>query len=387
MISILVVVTTTLTQPSWTDEIQWNPPTQSPSVDLLNELEPEFQTVPVAEEGMRTRHAASPPITLAKRHRPGNRSQKVIRKVSATENVATFSHATSPTTGNAVIHAALELTMADTKIQGKKITLLKAVQHQRSRTNRLRVISAYWDLSKYLMQYYFAQQEITELTNLHAHDSPDRELIGVPLATAVSKHARARVALVRAQHQLVRTAQLPVSVQTSDQLPLPADLPWSGRYNTKFDIIFQHRQPSHRLLEINQTLDLNHKIIKSGVMAIHSARRGFRTATEEYQRYEMSVGDLLRYQRELTTHREQFVTAVINYNHDIAEYALAVANQGVQPEKMVTMLVSNRARRTFPPVDHLRAATIPTPSHRQAKGRLRRVPDDEIIPLRPIPDP
>ncbi len=120
---------------------------------------------------------------------------------------------------------------------------------------------------------------------------------------------------------------------------VPTDLPLVGPYRTYFDVIFANRPTNGRLAGINGSLPVWQQSINIRTAAIQSALSAIHYAEEAHAKGEADLRTVLFCHEELYNQRRRFLDAVLQYNLDIAEYAVAIAPAGTTHEKLASMLI------------------------------------------------
>ena len=219
------------------------------------------------------------------------------------------------------------------QLPGVPLTLGAAVRDATTRLEQTERAKAYWDLSAAVAHYYLALQEGAELDAL-------RQGIASPAAawTDSRDDANRRIEITRkaataAQLRLHRLMGATAGVN----LPLPADSPHCGRYNTRYDEIFAARQdPAAR--QLNDLLPELHGDLTADARQIVEANDWLTFVSEHRDAANDGTGLLRAY--ELYAARERaFIDAVRVYNEQIAEYSQLAAPDQVGPDRLVAMLI------------------------------------------------
>jgi hypothetical protein len=226
------------------------------------------------------------------------------------------------------------------QLPGVPITLGDAVRGAATRSEQNDRARAYWDLAAAVAQYYLAVLENAELPVL-------RQAVAAPSAawnSTADDFAR------RLEHtrQSATAAQLRLHRLMGDaagaSLPLPADLPHCGRYNTRFDEIFAGRQDP-AAAQLNYLLPLLQTELMAGARLVAEANDWLTFVSE--RREPTNDGTGLLYAYELFVQRRQaFVEAARQYNMQIVAYTELAAPDEIGPDRLVSMLirVSNPGR-------------------------------------------
>jgi hypothetical protein len=219
------------------------------------------------------------------------------------------------------------------QLPGRPVTLGAAVGAAATRQAQTEQVQAYWNLSAAVAQYYLALQEAVELAALQQGvlaPSPAWATAGEQFDARVAATREAAVAAQERLHRLMGAA--PGSV-----LPLPADSPHCGRYNTRYDEIFAVRtDPAAQ--QLNELLPLLFRELTTEVRAAADAGEWLNFVSEHRDPATDGTG-LLRAYELLSLRRRAFIEAARTYNGHIAAYAELAAPDEVAPERVVSMLI------------------------------------------------
>jgi hypothetical protein len=271
----------------------------------------------------------------------------------------------------AEVMQSLLIVPAGAQLPGIAITLGDAVRGAADRSSQTQLAKAYWQLSAAAAQYYLAVHEQADLNTL-------RQGVTNPAAawTAAVDDASRRVAISReaaAAAQLRLHRMMGASANVS--LPLPADPPHAGRYNTRYDEIFTTRQdPAAR--QLNDLLPMHYKALVDQARLIAEAGEWLLFVSENRDTANDGLG-LLRAYDLVALRRRAFVDAVAEYNQDIAEYAELAAPDEVRPERLVSMLirVSNTTGGDSAGNVQTASAEEPVVADASATGRTAAAPE------------
>ncbi|MEO2047478.1 MAG: hypothetical protein ABGX16_13010 [Pirellulales bacterium] len=200
-------------------------------------------------------------------------------------------------------------------------------------------IQAYWDLSAAIAQDGLVQLERIELQALHAGiQTPGVGWQQVFAENQDHAHMTRRAALV-AQYKLQQlTSDIRPQMTIADEgLPVPADHPHCGVYDTRYDQIFQNR-PSEFAWQLHGLLGNQHQQLVRLAEAVESATS--RCQQVSRQRPVQSNGsELLRAHENLRLQRRQFMAAVHTYNRTIADYTQLALPKSINAQQLVAMLI------------------------------------------------
>jgi hypothetical protein len=199
-------------------------------------------------------------------------------------------------------------------------------------------IQAYWDLSAAMVEDILAQREQMELKSLHAGVATP----GSPWKQAF-EGAQARIHLARraaqvAQYQLQQLLDpRPLTMIRDEALPIPADHPHCGVYDTRYSEIFQS-QPSEFAWQLHELLGNQYQQLRSQTVAVEGALARLQQVSQQ-RTVQSDGGELLRAYDNLRFRRQLFVAAVHSYNRAIADYTQLVMPGNIEAERLVAMLI------------------------------------------------
>lgn len=259
------------------------------------------------------------------------------------------------------------------QLQGQALELMDAVESVATRAEQTHVAEAYWELSAAVADYFLALQESAELQSLAASVAN----AGPAWQAATTKlELRTTAALRTAQAAQTRLRTLMGEAQT---LPLPADLPHAGRYDSQYENIFGNRENAVAK-QLNELLPVEYQNISNLAAAVSesadwlslvSTRRSPDTAGE----------GLLRAHELLSLRRREFIDAVRHYNHHIAEYSELAIPGRVASERLVAMLIKTSATTGQPTLDpEVQAASAVEPEVAQQNAGGEAAPIYAVPP-------
>jgi len=309
-------------------------PTGSPRVMSTVEPSPPSALEPIPDPAVRQPQSipASPPPATQSIAAPAAANQPATKTVAPQEESAESDSPRRPLPPD-MVAAALE-SPAGASLAGRRLTLLEALSGAFNRTQRLAITHAYWGLTRDVAEYYRCDREREALAQFQAR-AEDAAALRAALASAEAAFREAEYIVVRSQYQLAEILGTP----TATALPLPADLPHVGPYRTYFDEVAarQALPPQTRL--INRTFPIRRRAIDVWALAVQAADDAVLAIAEAYARGAADVTTVLDYRAQLGRRRQSFLAAVCDYNHDIAEYAMAVAGPETSAPVLVTMLI------------------------------------------------
>ena len=223
---------------------------------------------------------------------------------------------------------------AGATITGRPLTLLEVLSSSSDRRQQLQATHDYWRLAAALAEYRFAWEEKALLDRIEAKPA-DAALLRTARISAEAGLRTAELAAVAAQHRLAEAAMLPVGTSP----PLPADLPHVGSYRTYFDQLFGSGIAPGRTRLIHRVLPVRLQAIEARVASVEAAEQAVTGTAQAYQGGAADLSAVLSAMVQWGAQRRALMAAVRDYNHDIAEYALAVASPLASSQTLVAMLI------------------------------------------------
>ncbi|HEY2148106.1 MAG TPA: hypothetical protein VGH32_09225, partial [Pirellulales bacterium] len=228
----------------------------------------------------------------------------------------------------------------DTALAGRATTLLELMGRVGSdRARQAWIVRDYWKLSAALADFNWAADEAARLDQITAAKGLESPILTAAQAAAQARLREAQVAAITAQQEL---ADL-LGIAEKNQLPLAADSPLVGPYRTYFDALFAGKVPPPRTRAIDRGLPVRLEAIQSRTVAVHAAATAVRTAEDLRSRGQADLRTLLDCHADLSRQRRAFLATVRDYNLDIGDYALAVADPSTATERLVAMMIIAKA--------------------------------------------
>ena len=306
---------------------------------------------------------------------------------AANSGTATKGSAESSDAAQAAAAAASDLmsqglaSPKESALAGRPTTLLELIgRFGTDRGRQLSVVRGYWKLSAAQADYNWAADELARLDQVTAAKGLEAAVLSAAQAGAQARLHEAQVGVVAAQQELADLLGLP----SNSQLPLASDPPLVGPYRTYFDTIFAGRVPPPRTRVIDRGLPVRLQAIQDRTLAVQAASSAVRYADDARTKGQADLQTLLNCHAELARQRRAFLAVVRDYNLDIGEYALAVADPTLPNERLVAMLIvvktpsptaGARNEPTLAPAvsdDQLLQPAAPAKSADAGKGSVRR---------------
>ena len=278
--------------------------------------------------------SAAPPVehSLLRSVSPGSEPPALAAPPAAATSPG---QAAAPARPNpaAIVGQSLALP-ADSALMGRPLHLLSLLSLSQDRRRQLELTHAYWRLVGAVANYSFCLQENHRVERLPSVGEGAADLRAARDSLAASLEEAAAEA-VTAQHELAGLMSLPADAA----LPLPADSPHVGLYNTYFREIFAAAAPPLRIRLLDRLLPLRVRAIDAEAAAAQAAEDAVEAVQVSQAGGKASLAAVAAALEELHRRQEALVAAVCRYNHDIADYALNVARPGVSSTDLTAMLI------------------------------------------------
>ena len=245
------------------------------------------------------------------------------------------------------------------RLAGQPIALAQIISGAATRQQQSERIEAYWDLCASVADYYLGLREQDELRRL-------RSLLGSASPSAAWQQAEAelgvrvntsQVAALASQHRL---AALMNFAGGPSAVPLPADTPHCGDYETHFERIFAGR-PNAEVQQLAALLPLRYEELKNTAAAVARA--------EESLNVERGAADetaLLQALELLALQRRAFVEIARDYNRRIARYTELATPGEIESSRLIGMLIESTT-----PATATRSSSATAPPNRQSSSSSR----------------
>ncbi|HEV2970380.1 MAG TPA: hypothetical protein VGY55_10350 [Pirellulales bacterium] len=232
----------------------------------------------------------------------------------------------------------------DSALAGRPTTLLELFARAGNDRNRQSwVVRDYWKLSAAEVDYNWAADELARLELIEAAKGLEASELSAARAAAEARMHEARLGVATAQQEL---ADL-FGIAGNTQLPLTADPPLVGPYRTYFDTLFASRVPPPRTRAIDRGLPIRLEAIQARTAALHAASSAVHYAEESRGKGQADLQTLLNCHADLARQRRALLATVRDYNLDIGEYALAVADPAIGTDRLVAMMILVKAPTTL----------------------------------------
>ncbi|MBN2216916.1 MAG: hypothetical protein JW719_06035 [Pirellulales bacterium] len=233
-----------------------------------------------------------------------------------------------------VVARALE-PLKETPLAGHSLSLLAAVSAARDTAGQVAVVHVYWDAVGMAAQYNLRRRERAVLERLEPRPG-DELMVRMARASSDAAVVEAQIAAVASQHALAERTLAPLA---SASLPLPNDRPCAAPYETRFEQLFASRPAPAQAWLIHRTLPLKWQAIEKRANAIATAEKALTVSREAYRRGEVDLENVLAALAAWSRQEDALMRNVCDYNHDIADYAAAVAVGPADGATLVSMLI------------------------------------------------
>lgn len=288
---------------------------------------------------------AAPVAQAATRTADGRELKSVLRTSATTEEPARLAKSeeqlppVESTAQRGSTAEVLEQALAappDGAIAGRPYSLFEVISRTGDRNQQIWSTKAYWKLVVAIADYNLSVDEYQRMEQLSATGgAADAALLQAAKSATAARVREAEIAAIAAQFELSDLLFLP----PGEPLPIPSDTPHAGQYRTHFETLFAARIPPTRARLIDRTLPIRRELIDQRASAAKAATLATAAAEAAYQQGAGDMRSLLEAHQTLWQQRRGFLTAVRDYNHDIAEYALTVAQIGTNEAVLVSMLI------------------------------------------------
>lgn len=221
-------------------------------------------------------------------------------------------------------------------VNGRALALRDALATTSDRRRQLETVQAYWRLIAALAEYRIAFDE-KDLFDRVQGKPADAALVRTARASSAAALRAAELALVSAQYDLAETAAL----SAATPLPIPADPPHVGPYRTYFDELFGSRAAPGRTRLIHRTVPIRQQAIDAQANSVLASQDAMLASFDGYQTGGVDWSAWLASVRQWSRQRRLLIRAACDYNHDIAEYAFAVASPQASTQALVNMLIKS----------------------------------------------
>jgi len=223
-------------------------------------------------------------------------------------------------------------------ISGQSVPLVAVLATAPERQQQIEAVHAYWRLAEAVGEYHFSHEHQQRIARLGAKNGEAADL-RTAQADAAAQLREAEVQITIAQHDLAEILRLAPDTPP----PLPGDQPLIGPYRTMFAEMFRGKKAPERAHLLDQTLPLRSRAVESRAAALLAAEDALDATIELQARGQDRLASVLTALDVQVRQQRAFLAAVCRYNHDIADYALAVVSPQTTPELLAgTLIKQNR---------------------------------------------
>jgi hypothetical protein len=223
------------------------------------------------------------------------------------------------------------------RLLGVPLSLADVLSNARTRQEQTTLAKAYWNLAANVGEYNLAMIEKRQLAALHAGITAPGAAWAVKSKEYDTRAELARQAAQAAQLQLQKL----LGPANHNALPLPADVPHCGRYNTEYAEIFAER-PNQTAKQLDELMPLRYEQLRSQARAIVEAHDWLDKVSQVRDPNTDGTGLLQAYDL-LSLRRRAFLATARDYNHEIAAYIELAAPSQVTPDRLVAMMIRTSA--------------------------------------------
>jgi len=242
--------------------------------------------------------------------------------------------------------ADLQSEIQEEPLPGQPWSLVALLERAAGTRTEVAATVAYWKLAAAAAEVTQRQREHHRLRALTEQAQADPALAQAT-AEALLAYREARLHVRLAQLELAQFVRL----APREALPLPADLPLTGVYRTRFEEIFRQRIPPKSAIVMQQTIPLRFEVLQLRTRAVRAAQDDLEALVELVPQGHAGWANLLAAERELGRQQRALLEAVQQYNEDIATYALPLAGESAPAELLASMLIKP-GPRTGAPQEH-----------------------------------
>lgn len=242
----------------------------------------------------------------------------------------------SPSATEIVKRGLFSIPYDEDGLEGRPVRLIEVLPDNPDPQSRLAVIQAYWNLTVAVADHHFATEEMRWLKSLQTPRSTlEASRLSAMSDAAEARYHETKVAVLNYQYAVSRASNR----LASNELVLPLDAPFIGRYQTHYEEYAKSRTLPAGLQKIDRALPLVLDLIAARAQSTES---GLAMFLESSRAYQAGTADVSATMDALVQSRDQrlaLLAAVRDYNQMIAEYALAVGPSSASRASVVAMLI------------------------------------------------
>lgn len=242
--------------------------------------------------------------------------------------------------------------------QADRKSLLDALNSLTDTASQTQAVKAYWRLAAAIVQFSFAEEEAAVLARATDPQSPhERALLAAARAAAFARQQELQFAVGSAQYDLIERAP----ALTGDTVPWPSEVPLTGKYRTNFEVLFAGRVPPTGLLRIHKTLPASLAAMEGQAESAVAAGEAVDQISQAYTSGQVRAEELISAVTVWHDQRTAYVRAVVRYNEQITDYALAVMGPVADPATVISTLIAKKPAAPPKGADGVRQASATEP--------------------------
>ena len=222
----------------------------------------------------------------------------------------------------------------DPRAEAEPLSLLQAVTRADAFGMRREVVEAYWKLTAAVGERFFCREEVQLLSDLSVESAFDGKLLSAARSQSLARQAAAELQLVSAQERLAELAGL-----EGERLPLPTELPFVGRYETRLANWLENSSVPRRLRQLDREFPLRLTLIERRAEAVVDFEAQLGEVLQAYQQRQVALPMVLDTIGELAVQRRSFLSEVVTYNQAIAEYSNSIVSNALPTRTYVATLI------------------------------------------------
>jgi hypothetical protein len=238
--------------------------------------------------------------------------------------------------------------------QADRKSLLDTLNSLTETASQTPAVKAYWRLAAAIVQFSFAEEEAAVLAKATDPQSPpERALLVAARAAAFARQQELQFAVSSAQYDLIERAP----ALAGDTVPWPSEVPLTGKYRTNFDVLFAGRVPPPGLLRIHKTLPASLAATEGQAESAAAAGDAVDKISQAYASGQVRAEDLINAVSVWRDQRTAYVRAVLRYNEQITDYAMAVMGPVADPATVISTLIAKKPAAAPNSADGVRQAS------------------------------
>jgi hypothetical protein len=223
--------------------------------------------------------------------------------------------------------------------QADRKSLLDTLNSLTDTASQTLAVKAYWRLAAAIVQFSFAEEEAAVLAKVtDPQSATERALLVAARAAAFARQQELQFAVSSAQYDLIERAP----ALAGDTVPWPSEVPLTGKYRTNFDVLFAGRVPPAGLLRIHKTLPASLAAAEGQAESAAAAGDAVDKISQAYSSGQVRAEDLINAVSVWRDQRTAYVRAVLRYNEQITDYAMAVMGPVADPATVISTLIAKK---------------------------------------------